>query len=357
MPYSKIVGTGSYLPERILRNEDLEKLVLYNLREDPDKKNPLKTSDIWMREKGFVERRIISEDMSIGDMGKIAALRALDNAFLDVSAVDELIVACNSQEKIFPSVAGEIQDKLGLRKIKAYDIQAGCTASIYALDNADASIQRAANKYGNKNYTVLVVGTDALSRIVNWTDRNTCVLFGDGAGAAILQLNHEGDGRGILACWLATDGSGRNALVMPSGISKENSPFAYLEGKLKPEEKIMHEAEYFKMGGYDTFKFAVRAMRDAAVEVCKRAGIKIEDIDVLIPHDANKKIIDSAVKLLGISSEKVYSNIQRYANTSAPSILINLDDANRTGRLKRENIVCLDGFGAGLTYGALIMRW
>lgn len=357
MPYSRIIGTGSFLPERILKNEHLEQLILYNVREDPEKTNPLKTSDMWMRDKGFVERRIIDPEMSIADLGVISSQRALENALLGASDIDELIVACNTSERIFPSVAGEIQDKLGLRKIKAYDIQAGCTASIYALDNADDAIQKAANKFGNKNYTVLVVGTDSLSRIVNWTDRNTCVLFGDGAGAAVLQLNHEDDGRGILASYLAIDGSGREAIALSSGISRENSPFAYLEGKIKPEEKIMQERYYFTMGGFDTFKFAVRAMREAALEVCKRAGIGLEDIDILIPHDANKKIIDAAVRFLGIDPEKVYSNIQRYANTSAPSILINLDDANKTGRLKKGDILCLDAFGAGLSWGSSIIRW
>lgn len=320
-----IAGTGSAVPERVLTNFDLEKMV--------------DTSDEWIVERtGIKERRIADEGMVTSDLAKEAALKALDDAGMTADQLDLIIVATITPDTIFPSCACAVQGKINATNAAAFDISAGCTGFVYALSVARDLVS--SGRYDN----ILVIGAEILSKIVNWHDRNTCVLFGDGAGAAIVRpcaLD-----QGIVECVLRSDGSRGDVLVLPAGGSRMPASHKTVESEL----------HYIQMKGNLVYRFAVNVMVEAAVEVLNKANLKEDDIDFVIPHQANQRLIDLAAERLG-TSDKIYSNIARLGNTSAASIPIALDEAARLGKLKSGDMVLLVGFGAGLTWGSAILKW
>lgn len=321
-----IVGTGSYVPEKVLTNADLEKIV--------------DTNDEWIISRtGIKERHIVDPETPVSELCYQAALRALDDAKVAPEEVDLVIVATITPDYVFPATAGLVAERLGAKKAAAFDMEAGCTGFLYAATTGAQFIATGLYK------TVLVIGAEALSKILNWEDRSTCILFGDGAGAAVLQPVEEG--YGFLGYELGADGSGGKLLVMPGGGSMHPSTLETVEGK----KHTIH------MAGNEVFKFAVRIMGEAALKALDRAGLQKEDIDCLVPHQANIRIVDSAVKRLGIAPEKVVVNLDRYGNMSAASIPVALDEAVRKGKVKYGDILVMVGFGAGLAWGATVMKW
>jgi len=323
---ARVTGWGKYLPERILTNEDLSHMV--------------ETSDEWIRSRtGIAARRIAGAHETTASMAIRAARQALAVAGLAPQKLDLIIVATATPEHLFPATACLVQDALGAAHAGAFDLSAGCAGFIYGLSVAAEMI--AAGTYRN----ILVIGAETLSRIVNWRDRNTCVLFGDGAGAVVLQPG-QGDG-GVLASVLGADGSGGHLLAIPAGGSKLPASPATIE-------KGQH---YIHMDGREVYRFATRVIARAARDVASAAGIKLDDVELFIPHQANMRIIESAIKDLGIARDRVYVNLQRYGNTSAASIPIALCEAVEEGRLQPGDHALLVGFGAGLTWGAVMLHW
>jgi 3-oxoacyl-[acyl-carrier-protein] synthase-3 len=325
-PSAQVTGWGKYVPERILTNDDLSRMV--------------DTSDEWIRSRtGIAARRIAGAHETTASMAVRAARQALAVAGLAPQKLDLIIVATATPEYSFPATACLVQDALGAAHAGAFDLSAGCTGFIYGLSVAAEMI--AAGRYRN----ILVIGAETLSRIVNWRDRNTCVLFGDGAGAVVLQPGQGGGG--VLASVLGADGSGGQLLMIPAGGSRLPASPATIE-------KGQH---YIHMDGREVYRFATRVIARAARDVAGAAGVKLDDVELLIPHQANVRIIDSAVKDLGIARQRVYVNLQRYGNTSAASIPIALCEAVEEGRLQPGDHAVLVGFGAGLTWGAVLVRW
>ena len=320
------LGMGSYVPEKIMTNYDLEKLV--------------DTSNEWIVERtGIRQRHIAAPEQATSDLAFIAAQRALDDANLKAEDLDLIVVASESPDMKFPSVACMLQDRLGASHAAAFDLGAGCTGFAYACGIVSQTIASGLYKH------VLVVGAETLSRILDFTDRNTCILFGDGAGAAI--LGPVEDGYGILSVDLGADGSGGKYLNMPGGGSRHPAS----------HETVDHHEHFIHMNGKEVFKFAVRVLGRSVMKALDKIGMTKNDIDLLVPHQANVRIIDSAAKRLDLPLNKVMVNVDQYANTSAASIPIALCDARDQGRLKRDEIVVLVGFGAGLTYGSLVIKW
>ncbi|MBE3572644.1 MAG: ketoacyl-ACP synthase III [Moorella humiferrea] len=321
-----IVGTGSCLPERILTNAELEQMV--------------DTSDEWIRTRtGIRERRIADGNTAASDLAVPAAERALEAAGVTAKAVDLIIVATVTPDNLFPATACLVQERLGIKGAAAFDLSAGCSGFIYALGAAAQFI--ASGIYE----TALVIGVEVLSKIINWQDRSTCVLFGDGAGAVVLKAVNQGEG--LLGLYLGADGGGASLLTLPAGGSRlPASPTTVAEG--------LHTIH---MNGPEVFKFAVRVMGEASLKALAQAGLKKEDVDFLIPHQANMRIIEAATKRLGLSREKVYVNLDRYGNMSSASIPVALDEAYREGRLKPGDKIVLVAFGAGLTWGAAVLSW
>lgn len=304
-----IIGTGHYVPEKVLTNKELEKMV--------------DTSDEWIRTRtGIEERRIADDDMDTSDMAYLAAKKALENADIGAEDLDMIIVATVTPDQPFPSVSCMLQDRLGAKKAAAMDVSAACSGFMYGLVTAKQFIESSDYKY------ILVVGVEKLSKIVDWKDRNTCVLFGDGAGAAI--VGPVQDGKGILSFELGADGSGG---------------------------KHLYQDEYVVMNGREVFKFAVRQMGESAVNVVEKIGLKKEDVDYLIPHQANIRIMEVARERLGIDREKMSKSVHKYGNTSAASIPIALSEDAKNGKIKDGDLVVLVGFGGGLTWGAVALRW
>ena len=321
-----IVGIGSYVPDRVLTNADLEKMV--------------DTSDEWILTRtGISERRIAADGQTASDFAVNASRAALANANLEPKDIDLVICATVTGDMPFPATASIVQDRLGVPNSPAFDLQAGCSGFIYALNAADAYVRSGAYE------RVLVIGVDLLSCITDWTDRNTCVLFGDAAGAAIVAP--VSDGSGMLSFYLGSVGSGAELLKREAGGSRLPTSI----------QTVQERRHYIFMNGREVFKFAVRIMGDAAIEAIARAGLKTEEIDIFVPHQANIRIIDAAAARLNIPAEKVYVNVARYGNTSAASIPLALDEAYRLGTIKRGDIVAAVGFGAGLTWGATIIKW
>lgn len=320
-----IVGVGCYLPENVLTNKDLEKLV--------------DTSDEWIQTRtGIRERRKVAAEEATSDLAARAALAALQNAGIAPEEVDMIVMGTATPDMAFPSAACIVQDKIQATKAAAFDLSAGCTGFIYALNIGQQFV--ATGQYN----TVLVIGADCISRILNWEDRNTCVLFGDGAGAVVLRQVQEG---GLLAFELGAEGAGGIHLRLPAGGSQLPAT----------HETVDKKEHYVHMNGRDVFKFAVRAMGDSTLRVLEKAGLTIEDIDLLIPHQANTRIIDSAVKRLKIAPEKVVINLDRYGNMSNASIPVALAEEVQAGRLRNGDKVVLVGFGAGLTFGSCVLEW
>jgi 3-oxoacyl-[acyl-carrier-protein] synthase III len=322
----RIVGTGSYVPEQVLTNADLEKMV--------------ETNDEWIRTRtGIVERRIAAPEQASSDFAVIAAERALEAAGVAAEEIDMIICATVTPDHMFPATACLVQDRIGAKKAAAFDLSAGCSGFTYALNVAAPLIQSGAYRH------VLVIGVDLLSRITDYTDRSTCVLFGDAAGAVVLGPCEEG--RGILSFELGADGSAGDLLCQIGGGSRHPSSHETVEAR----------QHFIRMAGGEVFKFAVKVMDKATDAVLQRAGLEKQDIDLLIPHQANYRIIESAKKRLGLTSDQVFVNLQNYGNTSSASIPVALDEAFRAGKIQDGNIIILVGFGAGLTWGATAIRW
>ncbi|MEW5761785.1 MAG: beta-ketoacyl-ACP synthase III [Bacillota bacterium] len=321
-----ISGVGIRVPERVLTNFDLEQMVA--------------TSDAWIRERtGIRERRVAAPQEATSDLAAAAAQEALAAAGVTPEQVDLIIVATATPDMLFPATACLVQEKLGAARAGAFDLQAGCSGFIYAMACGAQFVAAGSAE------TVLIVGAETLSRVLNWEDRSTCVLFGDGAGAVVLRPVPPG--RGILATLLGSDGSGASLLQLPAGGSR-------LPASHRTVEDGLH---YVQMNGREVFKFAVRVMGDAALEVARRAGLAPEEIDLFIPHQANIRIIDAVARRLGLDASKVVVNVDRYGNTSAASVPLALADALQTGRIREGDNIVMVAFGAGLTWAAATIRW
>jgi 3-oxoacyl-[acyl-carrier-protein] synthase-3 len=319
---AKIVGVGSCVPPRVVTNDDLAKIV--------------ETSDEWIRSRtGIQERRISDEGTSTSDLALIAAQRALNSANLSAEKIDLIIVGTTSPDSLFPSVACILQSKLSAKNAAAFDVSAACSGFNYALTVASNFISN--GSYNN----ILVVGADTLTKYLDWNDRGTCVLFGDGAGAVVLSPS-KNNKTGILSSWLKAEGHLGDKLVMPGGGSRD------------PQQK---NGRFIKMDGKEVFKFAVRVLEESILASLKMAGLAVEDIDLLIPHQANDRIIAHVIKKMKLPKEKVYVNLHKYGNTSAASIPLALDEALAEGKIKKGDIIVLSGFGAGLTCGANVIKW
>jgi 3-oxoacyl-[acyl-carrier-protein] synthase-3 len=314
------------VPEKILTNSDLEKMV--------------ETSDEWiMTRTGIKERHIAAADEFTSDLGAQAALRAMKMAGVTADQIDLIIVATITPDMPFPSTACLVQRKIGAKRAAAFDLEAACSGFIYGLEIGQQFIMSRTYK------TVLVIGAEKLSSIVDWTDRNTCVLFGDGAGAAILQ-NRPGS-HGLLTAVMGANGDDADLLYMPGGGSR--CPAS--------NESIASRQHYLHMAGKETFKSAVQAMQKAAEESLRRCELTIEQIKCVIPHQANRRIIDAVADRLGATPEQLFVNLQKYGNTSAASVAIALDEAVEAGRVQRGDLILLVVFGAGLTWGAAVIEW
>jgi 3-oxoacyl-[acyl-carrier-protein] synthase III len=321
-----IIGTGSYVPERILTNRELEKIG--------------ETSDEWIRTRtGIGERRIAAPEEATSDMATNAALAAMSQARVSAEQIDLSIVATVTPDMFFPATACWVQKKLGAIRAACFDVSAACSGFIYAMEIAQQFIS---NHVYN---TVLIIGADKLSSIVDWSDRNTCVLFGDGAGAAILR--NRGASHGVIATHMGSDGEFTDILFMPGGGSRCPITSANVDQKLNT----------IKMLGKETYKQAVTAMSDAADRALESAGLKYEDIACVIPHQANMRIIEAIAHRMGLPVDKFYVNLEKYGNTSAAAVAIALDEAHRNGRFKIGDYILLVVFGGGLTWASSVIQW
>ncbi|MDH3288959.1 MAG: ketoacyl-ACP synthase III [Betaproteobacteria bacterium] len=317
--YSRIVGTGAYLPAKILTNQDLERTV--------------DTSDEWIHARtGIRQRHIAADDEQTSDLALAASRGALAAAGIDAADLDLVVVATTTPDMVFPSTACILQAKLGARNCPAFDMQAVCSGFVYALATADQFIR--AGQYRN----ALVVGAEIYSRILDWNDRATCVLFGDGAGAVVLQRS---EAPGIISSHLHADGTHVNMLSVPGTVSRgqvSGRPFVHMDGQ-------------------SVFKFAVKVLNEVAEEALAANRLEASDVDWLIPHQANIRIIQATTRKLGMSMEKVVVTVDRHANTSAASIPLALDEAVRDGRIRAGQYLLLEGVGGGFTWGAILVRW
>ncbi len=305
-----ILGLGRYLPDKIVTNADLEKI--------------MDTSDEWIRTRtGIEERRIANDDIDTSDMAYEAAKAALKNAEISAEEIDLILVATVTPDQSFPSVACMIQEKLGAMKAAAMDVSAACAGFMYAMITAQQFIKTGAYKH------VLIVGVEKLSKVTNWEDRNTAVLFGDGAGAAV--LGPVSEGKGVLSFELGADGTG---------------------GK-----HLLQEGDFIHMNGREVFKFAVRQMGESSLSVLDKAGLTKEDVDLLVPHQANIRIMEASRERLGLPLEKMTKTVHKYGNTSSASIPMALVEEMEAGRIKDNDLIVMVGFGGGLTWGAIALRW
>lgn len=320
-----IVGLGAYLPKKVLSNFNLEKMV--------------DTSDEWIRTRtGISERRIAESNEATSDLATHAAKRALNDAKLSPEEVKLIIVATVTPDMQFPATSCLVQAKLGAKSAACFDINAACSGFIHGLVIAQQFI--ASGTYNN----ALVIGAELLSHSINWKDRSTCVLFGDGAGAAVIAPVKSG---GIISTYLGTNGNKSNLLMVPAGGSR-----------LPASHKTISEGlHYLKMEGNEVFKHAVRVMADAAQKALHKAGLTCKDVDCLIPHQANIRIIEAAAKRAGLSMDKVYINVDRYGNMSAASTIVALCEAVKEGRIKKGDTVVLVAFGSGLVWGSCVIKW
>ena len=321
-----ILGMGHYVPEKILTNFDLEKMV--------------ETSDQWITERtGIKQRHIAAPEEATSDLCYNAGMIALKDAGVAPEEIDLVIVATASPDHVFPSTACLVQDRIGAKNAAAFDLAAGCSGFVYSLGVASQMIATGLYKHA------LIIGAETLSRIMNWTDRITCVLFGDGAGAAGLGPVEEG--YGVLGIDMGADGSGSKYLIQPAGGSRNPASPETVEAN----DHTIH------MNGPEVFKFAIQIMGKTAKRALAKANMKAEDLDMLFPHQANLRIISSAAKRLKMPMEKVWVNVDKYANTSAASIPIALCEAQAAGALKKGDNILLDGFGAGLTWASIVLKW
>jgi len=320
--HARIIGTGSYLPEKVLTNDDLAKIV--------------DTSDSWIQDRtGIKQRHIAAEDEYTVDLAEHAARRAIEAAGIDVSEIDLIVLATTTADQVFPSTACLLQSRLGCQGGPAFDIQAVCTGFVYALSVAEKFVATGSSK------KALVVGAETFSRILDWTDRNTCVLFGDGAGAVVLEASEE---PGIMSTHLYANGDYSKLLHVPSGVS--NNLAAVQEGRA-----------YVEMEGSDVFKMAVRKMGEVVIEALEANNLSKSEVDWLVPHQANKRIIAATAKKLGMSMDKVILTVAEHGNTSAASIPLALDSAVREGRIKAGETILMEAFGGGFTWGSALVRY
>lgn len=326
MPYAHITGWGMVAPEKVMTNHDLAKIV--------------DTNDEWIVSRtGIRERHVAAENETTATLATAAARRALAVAQIRPVDVDLIIVATSSPEHIFPATACLVQDSLGATRAGAFDLLAACSGFIYAVSMASQAIRTGASK------TALIIGSETLSRLVNWEDRTTCILFGDGAGAFVLQGREEPGG--VMSYVMRSDGSGGDSLIIPAG------------GSLHPTTQQTLDAgmHYVNMNGREVYRFATRVMVNATQEAVQKAGLKMEDINLIVPHQANMRIIDSALKGLNFPTERCVINVDRYGNTSTASIPIATVEAIEAGRIKPGDKIVFVGFGAGLTWGAMVAEW
>jgi 3-oxoacyl-[acyl-carrier-protein] synthase-3 len=320
-----ITGIGAYAPERVVTNDDLSQM--------------MDTSDEWIVERtGIRERRVASDDQALSDLALPAAREALEQAGIDPATVDLIIVATVTPDMAFPSAGAIIADELGAPEAAAYDLSAGCTGFMYAIAQGYGMVASGLARHA------LVVGGDVLSRILDWSDRRTAVLFGDGAGAVVLDRVSEG---GFLGFELGADGSGGPQLFLPAGGSREPAT----------ADTVAERKHFVQMNGREVFKFATRVLVSSAQKVLAECGKTVDDVDVYIPHQANIRIIDHAAEKLGIPQEKIVVNVDRYGNTSSGSIPLALADAQAEGRLADGALVLMTGMGAGLTWGSGLIEW
>ena len=323
---ASITGIGSYLPSKVLTNYDLEKMV--------------DTSNDWIIQRtGIKERRVVENGVTTSDIATQASLRAMEDAGVSPKDLDMIITSTITPDHIFPSTSCYIQQKIGATRACAFDILAACAGFIYALSIGQSFINSGAMK------TVLVVGAECLSKITDYTDRTTCVLFGDGAGAVIIQRNpikHE-----ILSSNLAADGSEADVLIMPGGGARNPASL----------ESVQQRLHYIQFKGKEVFKLAINNITNLILETAKENGLTLNDIDLIIPHQSNLRIIEATMEKLGLPMEKAFVNIDKYGNTSSASVPIAMDEARKEGRLRKGNIVMLVAFGGGLTWGSSVIRW
>jgi 3-oxoacyl-[acyl-carrier-protein] synthase-3 len=320
-----IVGLGEYLPSKVLTNKDLEKMV--------------DTTDDWIISRtGIRERRIAGPDEATSDMAAKAARKALESAKLRSEDIDLIIVATITPDMFFPATACLVQEKIGARTVPAFDISVACSGFIYGLAIANQFVSSGAYKHA------LVIAAEKLSSITDWNDRSTCVLFGDGAAAAVLGPVDKG---GILSVYLGANGKVGDLIKLPAGGSRIPATRESIEGRL----------HFIKMNGTELFKHAVKVMADAALEVTRPLGLKAEDISLVIPHQANIRILNAVAKRMGLTEDKIYLNIEKYGNMSAASSAVALVEAVREGRIKKGDKILLDAFGGGLTWGAIVIEW
>ena len=326
MRSAALIGTGSYLPDNVLTNFDLEKMV--------------DTSNEWiMKRTGISERRIADKEMATSDLSIHAARRAIKSAKIDPLEIDMVIVSTSTPDSAFPSTACSVQNGIGAKNSYGFDLAAACSGFVYGLDLADGMIK--SSRYD----TVLVVGAEIFSRIIDWEDKSTCVLFGDAAGAAIIQVSEK---PGIIASYCGADGAYADAdlLGVPAGGSRMPASAATVDQKLHT----------VKMRGQEVFKLGVRIMPEAAQKVLDTAGVSIDQVDLVIPHQANSRIIEAVGDRIGIDPEKIYVNVNQYGNTSAASVIVALDEAIREEHAKVGDLILLTVFGAGLTWGSTLIR-
>ncbi len=320
-----IIGTGSYVPEKVLTNQDLEHIV--------------ETSDEWIYSRtGMRERHIAADDQAASDLGAEAAKKALEDAGVTADQIDLIIVATLSPDMFFPSTACFVQEKIGAKNAFCFDLGAACSGFLYALDNAKNQIAAGAIN------TALVIGSEKMSTFVDWEDRGTCILFGDGAGAAVLQAGAEG--RGLMNAVMGSDGSLADLLWTPGGGSR--NPISH--------EMIDEKQHYLKMQGREVFKHAVKRMGDTVVQALEKNEISVDDVNCFIPHQANVRIIDAISRRLGVA-DRMYSNVEKYANTSSAALAIALDEAVKDGTISKGDLVVLTVFGGGFTWGANVLEW
>ncbi len=320
-----IAGLGFFVPEKILTNRDLEKLV--------------ETSDEWIRSRtGISERHIAERGVGTSDLAAKAALEAMKDAGVKADEIDLIIAATSTPDMPLPSCACFVQEKIGATKAAAFDLAAACAGFVYGLVTAEQFILTGTYQ------KVLVIGADLISSYIDWTDRSTCVLFGDGAGAAVVTRASSG---GILSSVLGSDGRHADLLKIACGGSK--SPAS--------KESVESKGHYLQMTGSEVFKLAVRGMTDAVTEALEKAGLKLEDVKIFIPHQANQRIIDAVAERLHLSKEKIFVNLQKYGNTSAASCAIGLYEAVKQGRIQKKDKVVLATFGSGLVWGAMVIEW
>ena len=324
----RIAGTGRYVPEKVLTNTDLEKIV--------------ETSDEWIiKRTGIRERRIAAEDQSTSDLALEAARVALDRAGLAAEDLDAIILATLTPDTYCPAGACYVQNLLGATNACAFDLSAACTGFVYGITVGSSLVRTGVHK------NVLVLGAETLSRFIDYTDRNTCILFGDGAGAAVLSRAEEGSDSRLLDHYLRSDGGGTDLIIMPGGGARRPSSHDTVDGKL----------HFLSMQGNDVFKFATKSMQTLIETAIERNGLSVDDLDLVVPHQVNSRIIDTVLRKVDIPEEKIYLNLQRYGNTSAASVPMALHEAVEEGRVQAGSLVLLVAFGAGLTWGYNLVRW